>query len=304
MTANRLRFRIFYVVLATGLISIAAAQPVPTPSAYNGGLVPFEKDGKWGYADGKGNTIIAPQFAKAGKFSEGLAAVYTETAPASKVGVIDSRGTGRPFVQETKKWGFISESGQMVIAPEYEDVDYFSEGLAAVSREWPWSDLDTWGYINKQGEMVIKPQFNKASPFSEGLALVEAGGVRFPDPIVKSWVKMGYIDKAGQWVIASKYWYFFYANFSEGAVPFRKNFGKWGYMNQRGKVFIRPQFDWAGNFLHGLAPVVISGNCTRVDKGGHMVGPYAPRAVDSSRKNYEQDSHGTYIREPKEPPCN
>ena len=166
-------------------------------------------------------------------FQEVWAAVYTEIAPA---------------VRETKKWGFINESGQMVIAPEYEAVGYFSEGLAAVSRQWPWSDTDTWGYINKQGEMVIKPQFNKAFPFSEGLALVEAGGVRFTDPIVKDFVKMGYIDKGGRWVIASKYWYFFYENFSEGAVPFRKNFGKWGYMNQRGKVFIRPQFDWTGIF--------------------------------------------------------
>ena len=238
MAANRLRSRAICVVLVTGCISVAAQQ-VPTTSTYDGSLVLFERDGKWGYADSKGNTIITPQFAKADKFSGGLAAVYTEIAPA---------------VRETKKWGFINESGQMVIAPEYEAVGYFSEGLAAVSRQWPWSDTDTWGYINKQGEMVIKPQFNKAFPFSEGLALVEAGGVRFTDPIVKDFVKMGYIDKGGRWVIASKYWYFFYENFSEGAVPFRKNFGKWGYMNQRGKVFIRPQFDWAGNFLHGLAP--------------------------------------------------
>ncbi len=301
MAANRSRNRIMCLALLISCASIGAAQ-VPATSASDSIPVPFERDGRWGYEDGRGNTIVAPQFAKAEKFSDGLAAVYVEIAPASAANAIGSRDAGVPAIRNEKKWGFINDHGEMVIAPEFEAVGHFSEGLAAASRELPWSDGETWGYINKHGEMVIKPQFNAASPFSEGLALVYAGGIPLTDNFVLSFVKMGYIDKGGRWVIGSNFWYFFYDNFSEGVVPFRKNFGKWGYLNQQGKIFIRPQFDWAGSFFHGLAPVLVSGICTHIDKGGHIVGQSTPQ-IRSGKKNPEQDRRGTYTREPTEFPC-
>lgn len=54
-----------------------------------------------------------------------------------------------------------------IISPIYDDARGFSEGLAAVKRG------DKWGYINESGEVVIDFQYDRAHSFSEGKALVE-----------------------------------------------------------------------------------------------------------------------------------
>jgi len=161
----------------------------------------------------------------------------------------------------------------------------------------PFQQGGKWGYVNSEGKLVIKPQFDGAGPFSEGLALVSAGGVHLTDSVVKSFVKMGYIDQTGHWVIESRLTYFFYDAFSEGAVPFRKNGGKWGYMNAKGEVFIKPRFDWAGSFSKGLAPVLMSGMCAHIDKSGNVIDQSPLRDTGHAKK------HGTYTWHPNPPPC-
>ncbi len=157
-----------------------------------------------------------------------------------------------------------------------------------------------WGYEDGAGKIVIEPQFSRASRFSEGLALVWTGGAPLIDPVVTSFVKMGYIDPTGHWVIHSRLEYYFYDDFSEGLVPFRKQFGRWGYMDKRGKIIIRARFDWAGNFSGGIAPALLDSKCAHIDKGG--------RVIDQSQTilpphKGEQDSHGTYQYKPHSAPC-
>jgi hypothetical protein len=261
--------------------------------------VPVERGGKWGYADRNGKLVIGPRFENARKFSGGLAAVYVRTGAKSRAGLDDSDAAAA----EERKWGFIDETGKTVIAPEFEAVADFSEGFAAVSYKAPSSDTDTWGYVDREGHVVIKPQFSAADPFTEGLALVWAGGVNPTDPVVKSFVKMGYIDKAGHWAIGSRYRYFFYNSFSEGVVPFRKNGGKWGYMNQKGEVVIKTQFDWSGNFSQGSAPALIAGACVHIDKAGHRVVQPPRQSPSTGQKSPEQDRRGIYTFPPTTPPC-
>lgn len=69
---------------------------------------------------------------------------------------------------------------------KYDDIYYFSEGLAPVRKN------GKWGYINKKGKAVIKPQYDVKDPFvnfSEGLALVKKDG------------KWMFIDKKGKVVL-------------------------------------------------------------------------------------------------------
>ncbi len=56
----------------------------------------------------------------------------------------------------------------VVIQPQFDAADSFSEGLAQVKIG------NKWGYIDKTGKLVIPPQFDEANAFSAGLALVKS----------------------------------------------------------------------------------------------------------------------------------
>jgi hypothetical protein len=98
-----------------------------------------------------------------------------------------------PIVQGGK-WGYIDQTGKMVIEPQYVDASTFSEGLAAVGTG------TQVGYIDKSGRMVIEPKFDFAQDFSEGLAAVQIGGDE--KSMYGNW---GYIDKTGAVVIKTKF---------------------------------------------------------------------------------------------------
>jgi hypothetical protein len=80
------------------------------------------------------------------------------------------------------QYGFIDKTGRMVIEPQFDYAEWFSEGLAAAKYE------GQFGYIDKTGQFVIKPQFSSAYVFSGGLAVVSFG----PG---KGW---NYIDQSGK----------------------------------------------------------------------------------------------------------
>ena len=86
-----------------------------------------------------------------------------------------------------RKWGYISQSGEIVIPPKFLYADSFSEGLAPVATE------DGSGYINGAGCFAIPPLFGEAYSFEGGLAIVsDNNGSRG---------KYGMIDKSGKFVI-------------------------------------------------------------------------------------------------------
>ena len=58
-------------------------------------------------------------------------------------------------IQQNNKWGFIDNTGKVVIEPQFEFVDKFSDGLALVNV-----GNRKMGYIDSSGQFVINPQFN------------------------------------------------------------------------------------------------------------------------------------------------
>ena len=55
-----------------------------------------------------------------------------------------------PVVQNGK-WGFIDKTGKIIINPQFDEVDFFSEGLCAVKIG------NKWGYIDKKGKYAWNP---------------------------------------------------------------------------------------------------------------------------------------------------
>ncbi|MFN8295791.1 MAG: WG repeat-containing protein [Chitinophagales bacterium] len=152
--------REFYID-KTGKETGAIQQTIKTPITSIGKLTPFKDgNGRFGYKDNSGTTIIRPVYNKAQNFSEGLAAVY-----------IEKEGKGL--------WGFIDEKGKMIIPFKYADVGDFSEGLAVVIEGFYLDKLNQWGAIDKTGKVIIPLKYNNLTDFKDGKAKAELNGREF-----------------------------------------------------------------------------------------------------------------------------
>jgi len=86
---------------------------------------------KVGFIDSKGNWVVEPTYDKVRGFENGLAPVC-----------------------KAKKWGYINETGEVVIPLKYRDAELFSkEGLAPIKSE------KLWGFIDKSGKEVIAQKY-------------------------------------------------------------------------------------------------------------------------------------------------
>lgn len=149
-----------------------------------------------------------------------------------------------PVFIEKKGWGFIDQTGKLVIEPQYAAVHRFAGGLAAVRPK------SKWGYIDSSGKIIIAPQFIDADIFSEDLAAVR---VTDDESLIKD--PYGYIDRSGKLAIPAKY--SFAAPFSAGAA--RVNFeNRLIFIDKAGKAIpFPPGINKAlGDFSDGLAPVM------------------------------------------------
>ncbi len=98
-----------------------------------------------------------------------------------------------------------------------------------------------WGFINDKGEIVINSRFDKAWGFAGGLAIVEHKG------------KRGAINQRGEYVIEPRF--FELAGPSEGLFVFARRKNKYGYMDTKGNIVIKPVFNSAYSFYEGRALV-------------------------------------------------
>lgn len=90
-----------------------------------------------------------------------------------------------PYEDEEGLWGFTDENGEIIIAPQFEEVGEFEEGLAWVCDE------EGYGYIDKEGRLVIPIKFSYACDFKKGTALVEDENLGISYFIDKTGEKIG-----------------------------------------------------------------------------------------------------------------
>lgn len=135
------------------------------------------------------------------------------------------------------------DSGDIVPGPAG-----FSEGLAP--RRGPDERV---GFIGADGRWVIPPHFvTNLTLFHDGLALVVAG-----DPPNQ---EILFIDRQGKPVPipdtdARGNRFVYRSGFSDDLAVIEQD-GKFGYVNRKGKVVIKPQFTFARPFSEGMAVVM------------------------------------------------
>ena len=189
----------YYVINKSGEVveelSVDFGEPIFSEGLFETKEGDWPPNGKFGYVDEEGNTVIAPRFDFASYFVEGLACV----------GIGD-------------KYGFIDKTGKEVVAIKYDWTGVFQEGLA-----WVGNGSD-YGFVDKTGAMAIPMEFRGAREFFNGFA-----AVRMDDQYPHKW---GFINKSGKTVIPPSFDDVGFG-FSEGlAAVFTgdRNTGKWGFI--------------------------------------------------------------------------
>ncbi|MEV1290411.1 WG repeat-containing protein [Micromonospora sp. NPDC049679] len=171
-----------------------------------------ERVQRWGYADTEGELAIAPSYADAQPFRDGVAWVR------------------RP---EADTWELIDETGELLIGASagYLGVGSFSDGLAWVSRDGAGS----WLAIDKTNKVVIPAGFEDVRPFRRGVAAVRRGG----------W---GAVDKSGRVVLPTRYAGFTTAltdgryvdGFTDEGLAIVEAGGRKGVVDRGGRVIVPP----------------------------------------------------------------
>jgi hypothetical protein len=162
-------------------------------------------------------------------------------------------------VRKQVKFGFINQTGAMVISPQFDRAEGFFEGKAAVKVG------DKWGFIDRSGKVVIRPQFTYAHSFSEGLAWVDLGEDKY-----------ALIDGMGKTIRVFQAKDYIFHDFQGGLarVAFRDTKGlRHGFIDRTGNFAIPCQFREAADFSEGLAPVRTNGTWGFIDPRGELVIP-------------------------------
>ncbi len=245
--------------LRYGLLSrsgIWAAEPVWSDvRGFSEGLAAVEQDGKWGYIDTAGKTVIPCVYREAGDFHNGRASVR----PASSFGYIDPDGDfaiaaqfdlagdfgdDMAFVKQNSKQYIINKVGEKIATLGKESGTVYSGGFAAINN-----GDGTWSYFNTARRRAFTQTYEGAGNFSEDYAAVKRDGL---------W---GYINTGGVMVIGAQY--AAAGEFSQSRAPVQDTAGKWGFIDKAGEHIIPCLYDEAGAFYMDTA-VVKTGNIVGV----------------------------------------
>jgi len=260
-----------------GLCVVTVEDDGPPPSVTSTSLTDMH-DQNYGYIDKTGAMVIAAQFQNAWSFSEGLAAVSSETG----LGFIDTSGNWVITLPPNSIPADVPSSDPSSLRSSFS----FREGLAIVCEMQapdatkPLSETNRpgrrYGYVDKTGEVVIEPQFEEARFFSERLAAVsvEEDGV----------MKWGYVDQKGAWVIEPRF---------DGAGDFSDGLAIVGFSVTGGSG---PASYWRSDYIDrtgktvislepGQRPYEFSGGVARVvTSGGEPDAPRSTSLYDTTSK--------------------
>lgn len=269
------------VVDSLGKLSVAlgAYEILPGQDLRRGVLrVKETKDGKslYGLISVDGKVLMPPCLLDLGNFSEGYASAKSRNG----------------------KYGFVDLLGVWRVAPEYDGVGDFSDGLAYVYVDdlilwesfiypsggtafdldgethetlYPYTfsegllacveDWENLVYLTWDGEVYVQAgPWDDARPFSEGLAAV------------KGETGWRYIDDSGEVAIEGAYRQAL--SFSQGLAAVREG-DRWGYIDRSGQFAIPALYLDANSFKpEGFAQVrLVSGAWTWIDREGELLWP-------------------------------
>jgi len=111
----------------------------------NGMAAVMTMDGKWAVINKRGEYIVEPQ-------------KETITPPSDGIAVLGKGGN----------WKCLNEKGQMILQVFHDVLGNFHDGLAQFKSK----TNGKWGFTDKRGRIVVAPKYDSVDDFSEGLTTV------------------------------------------------------------------------------------------------------------------------------------
>ena len=173
--------------------------------------------------------------------------------------IVDNKRQLHRIIREGK-FGFVDESGNIIIPCEWAYAEPYRDGLAVIGKNQKYGVIDTGGNI-------ITPCKWSYAFVSEGMICVGNDDALY-----------GFLDREGKEVVPCQYnGYAFKFGFVNGLSICRNSKGKYGFINKRGNIVIPFQWDDAGTFTKaGYAMVQRDTDKIQygiIDKQGNLVTP-------------------------------
>jgi len=189
---------------------------------------------------------------------------------------------GMACVKKDGKYGFINEQGDLIIPCEYIAAHDFSEGFAAVEKEFPsGSEFEQvlhngriqifyWDFVDKSGKRLTPLWgWEQVWDFKGGLAKVAEGADG--NGLGSNFTGYRYIDTTGEpvtnaWDDIGEFW--------EGLCwVWNKETDKYGFTDRNRKLVVPCQWDEVQNFRDGMAQVKKDDKWGVVNASGTLVVP-------------------------------
>lgn len=245
-------------------------------------LLPIQVNGWWGYADRRGDVVIAPRFEWVDYFygpfaydasrygnlnawvaryrsqgKSGLLVFYqqkngsTETIKADELDIGRTSGVNPDRYSEgytvVLRWVNQQPRYQITRDLEFGDINATYAHALRMSEGYAAVQEELCGFIDKRGKVVIPLQFAEVRSFHDGLA-----AVRQPVSRGNGW---GFIDKTGRFRFHDKNGEIQeLRSYSEGLAAVKAR-GKWGFLDKAQRVRIDPIYDEVRDYVDGRAAV-------------------------------------------------
>jgi hypothetical protein len=252
-------------------------------NSFSEGLAAVNKNDKWGFIDLSGKEVVPCIYDEIGNwgennhFQDGVVIVKKE----KKSGLVDKSGkeviscegitalnngifrvSEKDKDKDEYKNRLVNKSGKEISDSQYDQLDFFHEGIAIAKSS------DKYVLVNTDGkETVLEKAYSAILHFSDGMAAVQINGSGAD--MYNEDGKWGFIDKTGKEVVPCKYSLEYQENigyeayFSEGLVAVIQD-DQLGFIDKTGKTIVSFRYysyHSAGvvpKFSEGLARVSVN----------------------------------------------
>lgn len=190
----------FKVLDETGRVIYKSTEPISSFKEGRAAIQQRVSDNKflYGFIDTSGSVVIQPRYQYVTDFDNGKAVVKLDTEGYA---IIDRNGAAlKTFdyyrvdglseglaafqLSQDSKFGYIDDSGKVVISPKFSEAFAFKDGMAVVNASADFSNRE-YGVIDRKGRYVLKPEYNDAMILGEGM-LAAGKAIKVGEPFIGS----------------------------------------------------------------------------------------------------------------------